>query len=568
MKSKDPWIMFVDEVRELTKSNSLELPPKNVDADMSLPCFKESADKKAKEIKKIISTKSYNGLVHSVVQLGPYLNFKINYEKFNSLVINNVMEEKNTYGHGNANGKVLLEHTSINPTGPVHVGRLRNSLIGDSLKRIMMAAGYAVETHFYVNDMGKQVALISWGDKKKIETDKSLESLYEKYRTKADFRTMFIYVAANKALEEHADVADEVADILKKCESGDLTVLRSLRSQSAKCVDGQREILEKLGISFDVFDYESELVEGKSTEKVLKELKTHLIEKDGMIGLNLEKYGLKREKGIMVLKRADGTSVYTLRDIAYHLKKLGSSDWLVNVVGEDHKVEMQELYFILKNFFPEQFKGKKMDVIHYAFVSFKDMPLSTRKGQTAPLDALLDQGVEKARIEIQKRATNNRKIKDIDERALKIAVASIRYNILKLDKNKQMTFMWDDALSFEGDTGPYLQYAYARAKSILAKSKKKPVSIKLEKLSEPMENKLIKQIAMYPTIVKKSAENFQPNLVASYLYELSSAFSEYYHSTKVIGEAVEEQRLALVLSIAQTLKNGLALLGIDVMEKM
>ncbi|MAH42903.1 arginine--tRNA ligase [archaeon] len=565
----NPWKQFTDEIRNLAKSNNLELPPKNIKADIALPCFGkgdpvENAKTKSQEIEKIISNSDYSGLIKSVQPMGPYVNFELNYEKFNKLVIEQIQAQKDEYGNGNEQGKILLEHTSINPTGPVHVGRLRNSLIGDSIRRILKASGYDIETHFYINDMGKQVALILWGMKNNLQTDKELEMNYEKYKTKSDFKTMFTYVAANKEMESNENVENEVAKLLQDSEKGGETG-KELREISENCVKGQKDILKKLGIIFDKFDYESTFVENKDTEKVMKQLSIELVKKDGMIGLDLSKHGLKREKGIMVLKRKDGTSVYTLRDIAYHLYKLKEHDRIVTVVGEDHKVEMKELKFILENYFSSEFKSKTMDVIHYAFVSFKDMQLSTRKGQTAPLDAMLDQGIEKAKQEIEKRDTYT---KNIDERAKKIAVAAIRYTILKQEKNKQMTFIWDDALKFEGDTGPYLQYAYARAKSILAKSKKKPSLENLENLTDELENKLIKQLALFPSTLKKSAEQEQINVIASYLNELASTFNEYYHNTKVIGTKEEEQRLALVQVVAQTLKNAMNLLGIETMEKM
>ncbi len=565
----NPWKQFTDEIRNLAKSNNLELPPKNIKADIALPCFGkgnpvENAKNKAKEIEQIISASKYNGLIKSVQPMGPYINFELNYGKFNKIVIEQIEIEKDKYGNGNKHGRILLEHTSINPTGPVHIGRLRNSLIGDSMKRILEASGYDIETHYYVNDMGKQVALILWGMKNNLQIDKELEKAYEKYKTKSDFKTMFIYVAANKEMEKNENVENEVAKLLQDSEKGGETI-KELREISEKCVKGQKDVLKELGIVFDKFDYESTFVENKDTEKVMKQLKPELVEKDGMIGLDLSKHGLKREKGIMVLKRKDGTSGYTQRDIAYHLYKLKEHDRIITVVGEDHKVEMKELKFILENYFSSKFKNKTMDVIHYAFVSFKDKQLSTRKGQTAPLDVMLDQGIEKAKQEIEKRDVN---IKNIDERAKKIAVAAIRYSILKQEKNKQITFIWDDALKFEGDTGPYLQYAYARAKAILAKSKKKPSLIGLENLTEELENLLIKKIALFPSKLKKSAEQEQINIIAAYLNELASTFNEYYHNTKVIGTPQEQQRLALVKAVSQTLKNAMSLLGIETMEKM
>ena len=378
--------MSFEEFREECKSLAgkevkLEKPPKEVGVDvgLALPCFQFEGgpNKKAKELKEKKNKKKKTYVKEAKAQ-GPYLNFYINWDEFSENLELKDIEKKNK--------NILLEHTSVNPSGPIHVGRLRNSIIGDTLKRILKASGYDVETHYYVNNMGKQMAMILWGNENNIEPSDELKEKYMEYKNKSDFKTMFTYVESNKKSKD-----GEIQKILKNAEEGNKDILNKLEKISENCLEGQLEVLKRINVDFDEFDFESKYVKNRDTKKILDKLDEYLIERDGLKGLDLSKFGLERRGGILPLLRKDGTSVYILRDIAYHLEKSNKSKWLVNVVGEDHKVEMKELKTILKEYFDV---NAKIDVIHFAFVSFEGMQLSTRKGQTAPLDLLLDDGLK------------------------------------------------------------------------------------------------------------------------------------------------------------------------------
>lgn len=551
---------FLAECKKLAGGHAhlLERPPKQL-ADLALPCFSlgEKPNEIAERLAQDFAKKNKSQLVGKIKAVGPYVNFYINNEKFSKLALNQILKEKSCYGSAKTKKeKVILEHTSINPSGPIHIGRLRNSIIGDSLKKLLMFSGYPVETQYFVNDVGKQIAIIAWGKKNRVKANPQLKSIYKKYKGKADFKSMFEYVAAYQAVEKSSQRMEEVEKILQKCEKGSKKELHALKKISKICLAGQMQVLKKMDIKFDKFVYESRFIENSSVKKALKFLKQKKLLKitDAAI-LDLSKYGLRDS---VVLARKDGTSVYLLRDIAYHLEKLKHCDWALNILGEDHKIEFLELKTIIQNLFRIR---KSMDVVHYSFVNFQGLRLSTRLGQTAPLDMLIDEGIGKALEEIKKRG----KQKPSKKVAEKIATAAIKYHIIKTDTQKPITFAWEDALNFEGDSGPYLQYTYARAKSVLRKAKKKP---RIGKLNEEKEISLIKQLSEFPPIIKKCVKELKPHHLAGYLFSLASEFNEYYQSVRIIGSKDEEARLALVSAMVTVLKSGMLLLGIEPLEKM
>jgi arginyl-tRNA synthetase len=339
-----------------------------------------------------------------------------------------------------------------------------------------------------------------------------------------------------------------------EAEKGNRKILEKLKEISKSCLDGQLEVLKRLDIIFDRFDFESKYIENGSAMEAFKNLKPAAKKKEGAFGLDLSKHGMR---DFAVILRGNGTSVYLLRDIAYHMEKMSRCDRAVVVLGEDHKVEFQELKHILSEFFGMK---KPLDVVHYSFVNFKGVKLSTRQGQTAPLDMLLDEGESRAKEEIGKKGIDGK-----DKIAKSVAKAAVRYNLIKSDMKKAMTFVWNDALSFEGDTGPYLQYTYARARSILKKSRKKP---KPSKNLRGLEIDIIKEIAKFPEFVERAGSELKPQHIATYVYRLASMFNTFYHNTKIIGSKDEEALLALTKSVTITLKNAMELIGIDAIEQM
>jgi arginyl-tRNA synthetase len=425
-----------------------------------------------------------------------------------------------------------------------------------------------------VNDVGKQVAIIALTLDKdlnfsfRISEFDELKERYQEYEGKDDFEIFFEYVVGNKLYETDEKFKEAVEKLIKDAESGDKNQLEKIKKAARICLKGQQQTYGRLGFVFDCFDFESEEIESGRVFKVLDELRKteYWTSKDDVgEGLDLSSLGIEKRSGLSVLTRSDGTTVYLARDISYHLRKLSRGDILINVLGEDHKLEFEELSKILK----EILKVKKpVEVVHFSFVSFEGEKLSTRKGKTAPVDMLLDEAESKAAEEIIKRGIAEK------ETAPQIGVGAVKYHLLKTAPAKPITFRWEEALSFDGDAAPYIQYAHARSARILEKSGLKSEEINAKNLDlsnlQPEEKNLIKELSLLPEKVASSAVGRKPHLLANYLYELASSYSRFYKECQVLSddEALMKRRLALVAGVKNTLKTGLSLLGIDSPERM
>lgn len=510
---------------------------------------KEIAEEKAKLIKEILANnKEINGYVE-VKAVNGYINFyltdKYYQEKFKDLFNKKFFEKKRE--------KIVLEHTSVNPSGAIHVGRMRNALIGDAISRILKYVGYDVETHYYVNDMGKQIAMIA------IAKNKNIKKILEKYKNnkRSDYETLFYYIAGNEKYREDKDFSNEVDELIRKAESNDEKALNLMKQTAKFCLEGQKETLKLLNIHFHSYDYESDFI--KEAKKVINFLGREI---------NLEEYGIKREKGNIVLAREDGTSVYLARDIAYHLYKIKLGDIIINVLGEDHKQEALELKTILEKKYNVK---KQLKNIFFSFVNFQGERFSTRAGNIITVDELIEKAIKKAKeIMISKNFAT--------EGYEKVGIGAIKYYILKIDPLKQINFNLEDALNFDGDTSCYIQYVYARCCRIIEKSKE--TEIKKEESKDKKfysfqdvnedEKNLIKYLFKFYFYVEESARQLKPNIIANYLYNLANLFNKFYNSCPVLEskEDIKRRRLQIVFITKQYLQLGLSLLGIETIEKM
>ncbi len=545
----------------------LEMPPDGM-GDFAFPCFslapllKKSPMEIAKEIAANIPK---NKWITTVEAKGGYINFFIDTTCLTTTTLQSILDKKDNYGYlPKKKKKVIIEHTSANPNGPLHVGRARNPIIGDTLVRIFKAAGYDVESQFYLDDMGKQVAILAWGVNN-IE-DRHIPVSENK---KADHQNVGFYQTANERMESDETVAQQIADIVKKLEQGDPKTIEMIHSSYAPVLEGIKQSLLRINIQIDTYIPESTFMYDKSVERVIKELKQipHCHEQDNAFYLDMEPFGIQGRNTKFFFLRSDGTTLYPTRDIAYHQWKACHADMLVNVLGEDHKLESKQVRVAL-----ELLQTKILpQVVFYAFVSLPGGKMSTRRGRVVYLDELIDECIERAYEEVKKRRASELTESQMKNIAELVGIGSLRYNIIKVQPEKDIMFKWEDALNFEGNAVPFIQYAHARACSILGKTKTKEHKFEAAVLTHTSEAALIKQLARFPLIIDDACNNCKPHTVANYLYETASAFNQFYRDCPVLSEennVLRSSRLTLVEATKIVLYTALDLLGIIAPEEM
>jgi arginyl-tRNA synthetase len=602
----------------------LGTPPEGM-GDFTFAAFPlgKIAKKKPADIAKEIVSKMKKNKVVECKNVGPYINFYINVEKLKEKALNMILEHKEKYGYiKSKNKKIIVEHTSANPNGPFHVGRARNPIIGDTLVRVLRANGFDVRSHYYVNDMGKQAVILAWGISNLTEDEiKSFEQergkkepkTYEKTNDN-DHKMVKYYQLANKLLEEKAEVASEIDEMLLRYEHGDKEIEKKVQKICKDVLGGMIESLKKINVEIDEFAWESKFVSDGSVNDIIERLKESKYCKNDEGAYYLEVPSAER----FYFTRKDGTSLYTTRDLSYHISKMRKCDIIVNILGEDHKPEAENVKFALKllgenprfiaNNKDIEEKLKNVDnvirSIFYSFVSLADGKMSTRAGTAVFLDELMAEAIERARKEVKKRRSELSE-KEIENIANIVGIGAIRYNILRIQPEKPMVFRWEESLNFEGNSAPFIQYAHARTCSILAKATeeistdtKEKVKVKPKekinvrskeetsaksKMGNPYEFKksdikllndkneiaLIRALAKFPSVVQQCADSMRTNILAEYAHEVASLFNQFYRDVPVLkGGETRDVRLALVDAARQVLRNALYLMGIDAPREM
>jgi arginyl-tRNA synthetase len=511
--------------------------------------------------------------LQSVAAKGAYVNFAVDPVQFTTSTLALVLERGPRYGNAPASGSpACIEHTSANATGPFHIGRVRNAIIGDTLARVVRAAGTPVTTQYYVDDMGRQAAMITW------IWSKPRESWPEPIRRavdgeevpgeKADAHRGRPYPATSAYLKEHPEARAEVAELVRQVESG--TPPPHHRELAQTILNGMLESLARLGIRFDEFVWESDFLRDGSVDRVLERLHhaPHAVrEENGAWAIDATKYGLPKESTKIVFQRGDGTSLYVTRDVAYHLAKFARFERLIDVLGQDHQLHARTLNALLA----EVGEERTPSYLIYQDITVPDGGrMSTRGGSAVWLDHLLAEAVERARREVLARREDLAET-DTERIAEAVATGALRYHIVRVAPEKPVVFRWEDALSFEGRSGPFVQYSYARASSVLRKAgaDRGPYPFDAERLTDPEEAALVRILARLPRAVAYAARTMHVQGIAGYAHDLADQFNRFYHAVPVIRSGSERaSRVALVAAVRQTLGNSLDLLGIPRLETM
>ncbi len=540
----------------------IEKPPKAEMGDYAVPCFSFAKELKKNpvEIAKDIANKIDKSGFSDVKAIGPYINFFLKTELImDTLKI--IHKQKEKYGLKSKNHKVvLIEGPSPNTNKPLHFGHVRNMAICKSLFNIMNATGYTAKQINLNNDRGihickSMIAYQKWGK----------DDSPEKSNMKSDHFIAKYYVMFAQKLKENPELEKEAQEMLQKWEADDKEIIHLWKKMNKWAFDGFKETYKTFNMHFDKEYFESETYKhGKDI--IIEGLKKGLFQKDetGAVITDLTDQGLDKK----VLLRGDGTTVYMTQDIHLAQRKFKDFkyDKSIYVVGNEQEYHFQVLFKVLKMLGFEFADG----CYHYSYgmIELPTGKMKSREGTIVDGDNLVEEVIILAREEIKKRHTQLED-KNLEDRARKIAMSAIIFYLLKYDPKKNFVYNPKESLSFDGETGPYCQYVYARIQSILKKSETKPKD-KTELLTNDQEKKLVSKLSEYPKIIKEISEKYKISLLTRYILELSQEFNNYYSKTKIIqdNKDLENARLYLIEAIAQVIENGLELLGIEVVEEM
>lgn len=551
---KDYIIRLVKEVIG-EKNIIIEIPPKKEMGDYSVPCFsfKDDIDKNPLEIaNKIKENIQDNDHVFSKVEtMGPYVNFYLDYAKASN-IINEILSKGSNYGSLNQghNDALLIEHTSINPNAEPHMGRCRNSLIGDFLANLFKFVGFKVERHYFINDLGKKIALLVIG--------------VEKYGLKTDnfSEILDVYVKISNEAKTDESLEQKAFDYLELVESGNREMIDKFKSITDKCVIGQMKIFDELEINFDVFTHESDYVYNNYLTDILNRIdKKGRLKSDenGRYYVDLTGYDIPTKDPVLVLTRSNKTSLYPIKDIAYTMHKmdLNSTNNYI-VLGEDQEVYMKQITATLDIL---GYKAPKL--ISYSYVLLDGDKMSTSNGTLV----LVTDFIKALREKIEKEFANRNL--DCDSNTLKILTnACIKYTMLNVSRNKIVNFNFDNATSFTGESAVYILYSIVRINSILRNNQYQNVDITL---TDELEYQIVKDLIEFPSLVNDLLSTSEPVLLTKYIFNLTQKFSSYYEKvniSNITDQQIKSSKLLLLEAIKIVLTNGLSILGIKTIDKM
>ncbi|TFH18646.1 arginine--tRNA ligase [Candidatus Bathyarchaeota archaeon] len=610
------------------------LPPLPDMGELSSPaCFqlarilRQSPIKIAETIIQNLPLES-SDLISSAEAVQGYINFHADTGNYSKLVLEAVKNHDTEYGFLKTENpmKVMVEHTSANPNSPLHIGNARNSILGDSLASLLKKRGHQVVIHFLVNDMGRQVAMATYGWKLMDKPEPvgtaelwvgtiyaSVNIVMELTRLKKELKEAeengWVYEASeaqeqideflkaaemlkerypdiyNTMAEKIPAIADPKAEIVAlntRYENQDPETVHEVRTVIQYCLDGFQNSLGMLGISFDSFDFESDLVWANAAEDVLEKLKEsgYVIKDMGAQILDCDwiardlklkdRWELHPDHEIprLVLVRSDGTTLYTLRDMAYSIYKFSKAERVINVIGMEQTLAQLQLRIALAAIGDIKMGDNQLHY-SYEFVKLPGVKMSGRLGRYVTLNEVLERAVELAREEVEQRNPDLPEAEKADIAEM-VGHGAVKYTLLSVDPMKQVIFDWKKALNFETNSAPFIQYSHARTCNILKRAEKTPEP-DYTALDATKERELINLIAQFPETFERAAEELQPANLTAYANNLADKFNSFYATQSVLKAettGLMGARLSVVEATRITLRNALSVLGIDAPEQM
>ena len=538
--------------------NLLEQPKSSDLGDIAFPAFSlAKVERKAPQaIAADIAEKIDQSAFEKVVATGPYVNFFLDKSKISDQVIKSVIEAGADYGqqdegHGQ---NITIDLSSPNIAKPFSVGHLRSTVIGDALSNIFRKMGYNTIKINHLGDWGKQFGLLmvaykKWGSKEAVEANPIDELLK-------------LYVRINAEIENDPELDEEGRLWFKKLEDGDPEATELWQWFRDESLVEFNRIYKLLGVEFDSLNGEA-FYNDKMDEAVqILEDKGLLKESKGASIVELDDVNLPPA----MIKKSDGATLYITRDIATAMYRARTYNFVKNIyaVGQEQSNHFRQLKAVLKKMGFDW--SDNMVHVDFGLVTKNRQKLSTRKGNIILLEPTLQEAISRAKAQIEEK---NPELENKEEVAHAVGVGAVKFYDLKTDRRNGYDFDLEAMVSFEGETGPYVQYAYARIQSILRKANFTPSTDVTYSLSDPESWEIIKLLQDFSRVVKRAAENYDPSLIAKYAINLAQAFNKYYAHTRILDESPErESRLALSYSTAVVLKEALRLLGVDAPEKM
>ena len=566
--------------------------------ELVLPCFAfaKILSKSPLEIASLISEKM-NDIILSdeilsnmmkIVPVNAYVNIHADLSWLLKWAIHDVISDPDKAGRSDSTGRhVLLEHTSANPNGPFHVGRSRNAILGDAMVRLHRHNGDKVTSEYYVDDMGKQVAILAWALENlneeivsKILVDAGIEETErtDLWSGKPDHERVRWYQAANILLKDDESIGEALGEMVRLSEEGDLGMIARFEDAYKPVLDGMLETLARLGITYDSFTPESRFILDGSVTNVSNLLSNSElcgVAENGALYLELEKKGLSGNKSTkFFFQRSDGSSLYPTRDVAYHQWKWTQADELLNILGEDHRLQSKQVSAAL-----DELEIKSPEVLFYSFVKMPEGKMSTRRGNVVFMDDLISEAIAQAESAVMERRKDLSKDK-ITEISEAVGISAVRFNVLRFNPDFGFTFKWEEALSFEANSAPFIMYSHTRACSIINKLKLEGHDVnslinnwspqKLADSEQPASlGRMVRCLARFKDEISKSVVQKRPNLFCSYLLELATSFNSFYRDCKVLYDGKVDVNYLVISETARLLlKSGCEALGIIPLEEM